>query len=399
MRLTVRDLRAATQRQRRLVRGARGRDRRPGRTRRRGPHRDRARDRRRRRPRPAARSPSTASRSPSRSPRAGDRRRHRVHHRRPQGARARARHDRARKHDARAPRRLFAKARSSAARPKSAITNREIAELHIRTPSSEQAVKNLSGGNQQKVVLAKWLTGDARVFLFDEPTRGVDVGAKAEIYALMLQLLARGAGDRDGLERTARSARDVASHPGRARREDRRRVRARRRDAGGGHRRRRRSRRMNPTESPETVHEVKAALDARAVDVAGQEAAAGRAAHRHCGRRVRRADRRRQPAHARQLLHRRQPDQRSAADHLQRDPRRRANVRHHHRRHRPVGRIADPADRRRDGAVRERQRPLRTAPRHRRRRSSGSRSAAARVSSTRCRSCASTCRRSSRRSR
>ncbi len=74
-----------------------------------------------------------------------------------------------------------------------AVTDSEIAELRIRTPSSEQIVRNLSGGNQQKVVLAKWLTGDARVFLFDEPTRGVDVGAKAEIYALMLQLLARGA--------------------------------------------------------------------------------------------------------------------------------------------------------------------------------------------------------------
>jgi ribose transport system ATP-binding protein len=74
------------------------------------------------------------------------------------------------------------------------VTNHEIAELRIRTPSSEQIVRNLSGGNQQKVVLAKWLTGEARVFLFDEPTRGVDVGAKAEIYALMLQLLARGAG-------------------------------------------------------------------------------------------------------------------------------------------------------------------------------------------------------------
>jgi ribose transport system ATP-binding protein len=73
------------------------------------------------------------------------------------------------------------------------VTNREIAELRVRTPSSEQAVRNLSGGNQQKVVLAKWLIGDARVFLFDEPTRGVDVGAKAEIYGLMLQLLARGA--------------------------------------------------------------------------------------------------------------------------------------------------------------------------------------------------------------
>ena len=78
-------------------------------------------------------------------------------------------------------------------RAESAVTNEEIAELRIRTPSSEQTVRNLSGGNQQKVVLAKWLTGDARVFLFDEPTRGVDVGAKAEIYALMLQLLARDA--------------------------------------------------------------------------------------------------------------------------------------------------------------------------------------------------------------
>ena len=73
------------------------------------------------------------------------------------------------------------------------VTDREIVELRVRTPSGEQAVKNLSGGNQQKVVLAKWLIGDAHVFLFDEPTRGVDVGAKAEIYALMLQLLARGA--------------------------------------------------------------------------------------------------------------------------------------------------------------------------------------------------------------
>jgi len=73
------------------------------------------------------------------------------------------------------------------------VTSREIAELRIRTPSGEQIVKNLSGGNQQKVVLAKWLIGQARVFLFDEPTRGVDVGAKAEIYVLMVELLARGA--------------------------------------------------------------------------------------------------------------------------------------------------------------------------------------------------------------
>jgi len=74
-----------------------------------------------------------------------------------------------------------------------AIAAQEIAELHIRTPSAEQLVRNLSGGNQQKVVLAKWLIGQARVFLFDEPTRGIDVGAKAEIYALMVELLRQGA--------------------------------------------------------------------------------------------------------------------------------------------------------------------------------------------------------------
>jgi ribose transport system ATP-binding protein len=73
-------------------------------------------------------------------------------------------------------------------------TSKEIAELRIRTPSGEQTVRNLSGGNQQKVVLAKWLIGDAGVFLFDEPTRGIDVGAKAEIYALMVALLERGVG-------------------------------------------------------------------------------------------------------------------------------------------------------------------------------------------------------------
>jgi ribose transport system ATP-binding protein len=73
------------------------------------------------------------------------------------------------------------------------VANAEIAELNIRTPSAEQTVRNLSGGNQQKVVLAKWLIGEAHVYLFDEPTRGIDVGAKAEIYTLMVGLLKRGA--------------------------------------------------------------------------------------------------------------------------------------------------------------------------------------------------------------
>jgi ABC-type sugar transport system ATPase subunit len=78
------------------------------------------------------------------------------------------------------------------ARERDAAT-RMIAQLQIRTPSTEQLVRNLSGGTQQKVVLAKWLLGNAGVFLFDEPTRGIDIGAKTEIYKLMLELLARGA--------------------------------------------------------------------------------------------------------------------------------------------------------------------------------------------------------------
>lgn len=73
------------------------------------------------------------------------------------------------------------------------VTEKYIEELRIRTPSPEQIVRNLSGGNQQKVVLAKWLLGHAKVFLFDEPTRGIDVGAKAEIYNLMVNLARGGA--------------------------------------------------------------------------------------------------------------------------------------------------------------------------------------------------------------
>jgi ribose transport system ATP-binding protein len=68
-----------------------------------------------------------------------------------------------------------------------------IRDLHIKgTPT--QAVRLLSGGNQQKVVLGKWLAGDASVFIFDEPTRGVDIGAKVEIYNLMNRLTTAGAG-------------------------------------------------------------------------------------------------------------------------------------------------------------------------------------------------------------
>lgn len=67
-----------------------------------------------------------------------------------------------------------------------------IKELNIKTPGMEQLVKNLSGGNQQKVVLARLMSTDCDVLIFDEPTRGIDVGAKQEIYNLMCELANRG---------------------------------------------------------------------------------------------------------------------------------------------------------------------------------------------------------------
>ncbi|MBZ5729252.1 MAG: sugar ABC transporter ATP-binding protein [Acidobacteriia bacterium] len=78
-------------------------------------------------------------------------------------------------------------------RNEAAAAARMIGELRVRTRGAERPAGELSGGNQQKVVLAKWLLADARVFLLDEPTRGVDVGAKSEIYALIRALARRGA--------------------------------------------------------------------------------------------------------------------------------------------------------------------------------------------------------------
>ncbi|MCL1809874.1 MAG: ATP-binding cassette domain-containing protein [Clostridiales bacterium] len=67
-----------------------------------------------------------------------------------------------------------------------------IEDLSIKTPTVEQLVKNLSGGNQQKVVLGKWLLTEPKVLILDEPTRGIDVGAKYEIYTIMHRLVERG---------------------------------------------------------------------------------------------------------------------------------------------------------------------------------------------------------------
>lgn len=72
------------------------------------------------------------------------------------------------------------------------VASRFVDQLRIRTPSLEQEVRNLSGGNQQKTVLARWLARHPKVLILDEPTRGVDVGAKAEIYSIINQLAADG---------------------------------------------------------------------------------------------------------------------------------------------------------------------------------------------------------------
>jgi ribose transport system ATP-binding protein len=72
------------------------------------------------------------------------------------------------------------------------VSKKFVDDLRIKTPSVDQTVQNLSGGNQQKVVLAKWLFTQSKVLIFDEPTRGIDVGAKVEIYRLINALVRKG---------------------------------------------------------------------------------------------------------------------------------------------------------------------------------------------------------------
>ncbi|MDE3176788.1 MAG: sugar ABC transporter ATP-binding protein [Pseudomonadota bacterium] len=106
---------------------------------------------------------------------------------------------------------------------------RYIEELGIRPPRADVLVRDLSGGNQQKVVIARWLRTGARVFLFDEPTRGIDVGAKSEIHDLLRRLAARGAAvlvisselpellalaDRIGVMRDGRLVQEIADPTG-----------------------------------------------------------------------------------------------------------------------------------------------------------------------------------------
>jgi L-arabinose transport system ATP-binding protein len=74
------------------------------------------------------------------------------------------------------------------------IINKYIEKLQVRTPTIKQEVGKLSGGNQQKVVLARWLAAKPKLLILDEPTRGIDVGAKAEIYHLIDELANEGLG-------------------------------------------------------------------------------------------------------------------------------------------------------------------------------------------------------------
>ncbi len=86
------------------------------------------------------------------------------------------------------------------------VTREQITALKIKTPGTETTVLNLSGGNQQKVVLGKWLSMSPRVMILDEPTRGIDVGAKAEIYKLMRDAGGQRRGDSDDQQRHGGSA-------------------------------------------------------------------------------------------------------------------------------------------------------------------------------------------------
>ena len=69
-----------------------------------------------------------------------------------------------------------------------------VEELGVKTPTIRQYVRNLSGGNQQKVAVGKWLAADCRIYMFDEPTKGVDVGAKHDIFRLINDIAKEGNG-------------------------------------------------------------------------------------------------------------------------------------------------------------------------------------------------------------
>ncbi len=84
--------------------------------------------------------------------------------------------------------------------------------MNIKAPTVNAVTGKLSGGNQQKVVLSKWMYADPDVLILDEPTRGIDVGAKYEIYTIINALADQGKGDHRDLLRTPRTARHLRPH-------------------------------------------------------------------------------------------------------------------------------------------------------------------------------------------
>jgi len=89
---------------------------------------------------------------------------------------------------------LFLKGLKTNTRVENEIVDTYIDRLNIKTPTKDSLVRGLSGGNQQKVVIAKWLATQPKVLILDEPTRGIDIGAKIEVYSLMNELVQSGVG-------------------------------------------------------------------------------------------------------------------------------------------------------------------------------------------------------------
>ena len=84
------------------------------------------------------------------------------------------------------------------------LVQENVAKLSIKTPSSKTQIQSLSGGNQQKVLISRWLANSPDVFIMDEPTRGIDVGAKYEIYCIIAEMAKQYYHDIFGNERTYR---------------------------------------------------------------------------------------------------------------------------------------------------------------------------------------------------
>lgn len=111
-------------------------------------------------------------------------------------------------------------------------TNWSINAMHIKTPTQQTQIRSLSGGNQQKVIFGRWMLTEPETFLLDEPTRGIDVGAKYEIYQLIMDMARRGQIRHHGFLRNAGIAGRVRPHTGDVRRAACRRGTGRRHHSG-----------------------------------------------------------------------------------------------------------------------------------------------------------------------